>query len=249
MSDISVDKGTFAKQVDLALGTAINSATTIDLGASDGNTVIIVGTTTITGLGTPPQIGVKRTVKFSDALILTHSVNLVLFGNANITTVANDFAEFTATSLTVWEMTGFFRQIGSTNGQTNPDGLLNGAVTSLKLGDGAVIPSKTRPKYLTGLADANGTLTDGEMLDGLFIIGATASRNLTTATAVAIIATLPNYQVGTTYEITIINTGTFNAVLVGGTGVSIVGSATVNNQSGTFLVRVETPTTVSIYRK
>lgn len=246
---LTIDTGSFSAQVDFALGTSLASAATVNLGASTGNTVVILGTTTITSLGTAPQAGVKRTVKFNDALILTNGANLVLFGGANITTVSGDIAEFTAMTTTQWEMTGWFRPSGYTGGQIDTDMILDASVTAAKLANGAISAAQSRPKAVTGVPDADTALTEGEMLDGLFVIGATAARNLTTATAVDIIGTLPGYQIGSSYEFTIVNTGAFNAVLVAGAGVSIIGSATVNASSGTFLVTVTAPTTVSIYRK
>lgn len=246
---LSTDTGSFSAQVDFAKATSLASAATVDLGASNGNTVIILGTTTITSLGTAPQAGVKRTVKFNDALILTNGADLVLFGGANVTTVAGDIAEFTAMTTTTWEMTGWFRPTAYTGGQIGTSGILDASITAAKLANGAVSAAQSRPKAVTGLADADATLNDGELLDGLFVIAPSATRTLTTDTALNIIATLPGYQIGSSYEFTIVNTAAFNAVLAGGAGVSIIGSATINNTSGTFLVTVTAPTTVSIYRK
>ncbi len=75
-----------------ATETTIASATTTDVGSSNGNLVNITGTTTITGLGssavTANPIYVTR---FTGALILTHNASsLIMPGAANYTTVAGD---------------------------------------------------------------------------------------------------------------------------------------------------------------
>lgn len=75
-------------------GADIASATTTDIGAATGQFIDITGTTTITGLG-DIRAGIRRTVQFDDALILTYNAtSLILPGDANITTVAGDTAEF-----------------------------------------------------------------------------------------------------------------------------------------------------------
>ncbi len=250
MSDISVEKGTFTKQVDFSLGTAINSAATIDLGASDGNTIIILGTTAITGLGTPPQAGVKRTVKFNDALTLTHSASLLLFGSANIITATGDYAEFTATSLTVWEMTAFFRGSAYTNGLLNANAIGNASITSLKLSDACVIPSKMPIRTEVDLNDIDEPLLAADLVNkGIFFSSPSANRSVTTDTATAIIALLPAYQVGTSFEFCVISNTAFNTRVYPGVGCTFVGDGSVIDKSATFLCRVDSPTTLTIYRK
>lgn len=92
---------TFAATLSMS-GAALNyaaaadvaSATTTDIGAAASNNVRITGTTTITGLGTATA-GITRKVRFAAALTLTHNAtSLILPGSANITTAANDTAEF-----------------------------------------------------------------------------------------------------------------------------------------------------------
>jgi len=79
----------------------------------------------------------------------------------------------------------------------------------------------------------------------------TTARNLTTDTAAAIIA-LTSGVVGASYELTVINLSASAAAItmVGGTSVTIVGSATVGSaSSASFLVRVASSSTVVIYRQ
>ena len=72
----------------------IASASLTDIGASMSNVVAISGTATIASLGSIAP-GARRTVQFQGALVLTHNAtSLILPGSANITTSANDTAEF-----------------------------------------------------------------------------------------------------------------------------------------------------------
>lgn len=73
---------------NMAEGAAVASAATINLDAATGNLVHITGTTPITAITL--AAGYHRWLVFDDALTLTHSVNLILQGSANITTVAGD---------------------------------------------------------------------------------------------------------------------------------------------------------------
>ena len=75
-------------------GSDIASAATTDIGASSGQYVEVTGTTTITSLGTI-DAGVRRVVRFTGALTLTYNAtSLILPGDANITTAADDCATF-----------------------------------------------------------------------------------------------------------------------------------------------------------
>jgi len=244
------DTGKFTKQLDLAMGTAVSSASTVDVGATDGNTVIVLGTTTITSLGTAPQAGTTRTLIFSDALILTHSASLVLFGAANITTVLGDRAVFTATSTGIWEMVGFFRQVAYTNGLINEFGLADGSVVKEKLGDACVIPSKQMIREVVTMADSDSALSASQMvLKGIFISSNTANWQRTVATASNIIGYLYSYQVGTAFDFTVIARQAYNDTITANTGVTLVGDMTVNNESAVFTCVVDSPTAVTIYRK
>lgn len=71
------------------------SAGTVGIGVAASNDIIISGTTTITSFDGAAQ-GATRKVRFTGALTLTHNAVIVLPGNANITTAANDCAQFTS---------------------------------------------------------------------------------------------------------------------------------------------------------
>lgn len=70
------------------------SAATVNIGVSTSNVIAISGTTAITSFGTIAA-GARRTLRFTSALVLTHNAtSLILPTGANITTAANDSAEF-----------------------------------------------------------------------------------------------------------------------------------------------------------
>lgn len=84
--------GTMTGAVRFAEGSAVASATSINLDASGGNFNHISGTTTISTI-TLAQ-GAMRWAVFDGILTLTHSVNLILPKSTNIVTVAGDAALF-----------------------------------------------------------------------------------------------------------------------------------------------------------
>lgn len=126
-------------------------------------------------------------------------------------------------------------------------------IEASQLGAGAVGPVNMAVQSVTELADAAATLTAAEMLDGLFTITPTAARALTTDTAANIVAALPNAQVGSWFDITIVCLAAFAATLTAGSGITIIGTAAVNNQAGTFRALVTNVTSgseaVTFYRK
>lgn len=77
------------------------SATTTTLAGINSQTIRITGTTTITSFGAATA-GLFKHGRFSGALQLTHSANLILPGLANITTAANDRWEAWCLSTGVW---------------------------------------------------------------------------------------------------------------------------------------------------
>lgn len=79
--------------VNHAKGTAVASASSCDIWATNGNLIHVTGTTTIADFGTAPQAGCLRVVIFDGILTLTHGASaIVIPGSANITTAANDVA-------------------------------------------------------------------------------------------------------------------------------------------------------------
>ena len=86
--------GTLAGPINDAPIQTMASAATVNIGASTSNVIAISGTTAITSLGSI-AVGARRTVRFLSSLVLTHNAtSLILPTGANITTAANDSAEF-----------------------------------------------------------------------------------------------------------------------------------------------------------
>lgn len=104
--------GTWTTLTNGTKGSDIASATTCDIGAATGEFVDITGTTTITGFGTIGA-GAIRKVRFTGVLTLTHNgTSLILPGATNITTAANDTAEFVSLGSGNWLCLSYKRASG-----------------------------------------------------------------------------------------------------------------------------------------
>ena len=91
----------------------VASATSTAIGAAASENVDISGTTTITGFGTIAE-GINRKGRFTGVLILTHNAtSLILPGNANITTAANDRYEARSLGAGNWIVTKYVYANGS----------------------------------------------------------------------------------------------------------------------------------------
>lgn len=94
------------------LGANIASATTTDIGAIDGLSHTVTGTTTITGLGTVAA-GIWKVLIFEGALTFTHNgTSLILPGGANITTAAGDVAVLQSLGSGNWRCWTYTRASG-----------------------------------------------------------------------------------------------------------------------------------------
>ena len=127
-----------------AKGADIASATTTDIGAATGEFVDVTGTTTITGLGTIAA-GIRRVVRFTGALTLTHNAtSLILPGAANITTANGDVAMFRSLAAGNWVCESYVKASGAPINGANfkADGTvpMTGLLTE---NDGADIASAT----------------------------------------------------------------------------------------------------------
>ena len=109
------------------------SAATTDIGGQNSAFVEISGTTGITSFGT--TYNGPRFLRFTGALILTHSATLSLPGAENITTAAGDTAiAYPNSAGTGWVVTQFQRAASLTNGAAAPAAAAPGAnadITSL----------------------------------------------------------------------------------------------------------------------
>jgi hypothetical protein len=121
-------------------------------------------------------------------------------------------------------------------------------------GDVRVSGELSAKRSATTIADGASMVATAAIIQTGTIASATPTtgRNVTTGTAAAIIALASGYAVGDTTEFTLINLAatTHALTLIGGTDVSIVGSATVSAaSSATWYVRIASATTVVLYRK
>ena len=102
------------------------------------------------------------------------------------------------------------------------------ASTMYSIGDGinlAVdVANATSQRTVTSVATSAPTLTAAQMVNGIVTLsGQTTAQTVTTDTATAIVAAIPNAQIGQTFEVVIQNghTSSGTATLSGGTGVTI----------------------------
>lgn len=95
-----------------AKATNLASASTVNIGAANGNYIHITGVTAITAFDTV-QAGTERVLVFDDALILTHNAtSLILPTGANITTAAGDTAIFRSEGSGNWKCVDYLRASG-----------------------------------------------------------------------------------------------------------------------------------------
>jgi hypothetical protein len=125
-----------AGQLRLSVGANIASAASLTLGA-DGNHFVVTGTTAITSIATV-GVGTIFTLQFAGILTLTHhATNLILPGNANITTAAGD------TALVIEYATGDFKVL---NYQRQANTILNAPVAGhVKAGNMQILEGETNP--------------------------------------------------------------------------------------------------------
>ena len=122
-------------------------------------------------------------------------------------------------------------------------------VTTAKIADAAITQAQVKTQTVVALADAAVVLTATQMIDStIFTITPTVARILTTDTAANLVAALPNYQVGTWFDIVIVNTAAFDVTLAAGAGITLVGKVVINNVSGTWKARIDSASAVTIYR-
>ena len=102
------------------------------------------------------------------------------------------------------------------------------ASTMYSIGDGinlAVdVANATSQRTVTSVTSSAPTLTAAQMVNGIVTLsGQTTAQTVTTDTATAIVAAIPNAQIGQTFEVVIQNghASSGTATLSGGTGVTI----------------------------
>jgi hypothetical protein len=108
--------------IDEAATVSLASAATVSIANAASNTITVTGTVGITSLGAAATAGIRRQVKFAAALTLTHNAtSLILPTLANITTAANDVAEFLSLGGSNWLCTSYSRANGKCFGFDNVD--------------------------------------------------------------------------------------------------------------------------------
>jgi hypothetical protein len=149
-------------------GTAISSASSIDLGAATGSNLHITGTATITSLGTVAA-GTERTVIFDGALTLTHNAtSLILPGGASITTAANDSATFISEGSGNWRCARYQKASGQS--------VAGSAVSSVNGLTGAVtIGGEIIAEPVSALTNSGGTVAINCALGDYFTLSLTAN--------------------------------------------------------------------------
>ena len=127
---------------------------------------------------------------------------------------------------------------------------VTGTTTVAKLVASAQLESTAGDTNLcavTSLADASATLTFAQIFNGVLTIAPTTARVLTLPSAATIIAALTGYEVGSHFEFTVLNTSTSTVTVAPGAGVLMNGRTLFTEGSTTFLVRVDSPTVVSVF--
>ena len=108
-------------------------------------------------------------------------------------------------------------------------------------------------KSLSGMTyaapTATGTLTVAETVNAILETDQTAAITLTTPTVTAIKAAFPGAKAGVSFELMVINSGSNHDVTIeGGTGVTVVGVATIARfASKVFVGYFATDTTVKMF--
>lgn len=102
--------GAFTGRVEQAIGASIAAGATVDLSTATGNRVTITGAATITSFGTATA-GLLMSVKFAGVCTITYNAtSMILPGNANIVTAANDIAMFRSLGTGYWECENYQRR-------------------------------------------------------------------------------------------------------------------------------------------
>lgn len=129
---------------------------------------------------------------------------------------------------------------------TNLEQVVGNLLTSLPatLGTASLPPAK----YTLNAASGASTASAGDMTGAYYVCAgysAIGAANLTTRTAVQLVADIPNAKVGDSYMLLITNTSGGTTTLVGGTGVTITGTATMaTNTTRLFRVTLTSLTAV-----
>lgn len=107
----------FIKSFYSLASSSITAASSVDVAASDGESVLITGSATITSLGAG-YTGCLRELRFDDVCTLTNSANLLLPGGSDLSTSDGSVLQFRCTAPGVWTY------IGGSNAATSATGII-----------------------------------------------------------------------------------------------------------------------------
>lgn len=105
----------FIKSFYSLASSEITAASTVDVASADGESVVITGQATIASLGTGFN-GCLRELRFDDTCTLTHSSDLALPGNEDISTADGDVLTFRCVGSGAWVFVSGSTGVSSSGG-------------------------------------------------------------------------------------------------------------------------------------
>ena len=109
----------FIKQAQSLASASIAAASTVDVSAADGESVLITGAATIASLGAG-FVGCKRELRFDDVCTLTHSSDLQLPDATDLTTADGAVYTFRCTASGTWVYVSGVATGGGSSGGSTP---------------------------------------------------------------------------------------------------------------------------------
>lgn len=208
------------RQSNALASSTIAAASTVNVSASDGESVQITGAATISSLGTGFN-GCKRELRFSGACTLVHSASLQLPGAADIVTASGQLLKFRCIGTSTWILAGGNWTMPSFFGVRAANSVLAGptsgssAVPSFRALVNDDIPSLDASKITTGaLPVTRGGTGLSSLASGQYIKG----NGTSVPTAIAPSAVLADIgAVAATGPLTFSSDATFGYVYGDGT--------------------------------
>lgn len=151
----SGDSASYDQLFSLGLPANVPSASVVQIGAVFSTVIDITGTVTITSFGT--NYNGPRFIRFADSLLLTHNAStLILPGEANITTSANDclIAVPSGVPVSGWRVIGYFYADGRSLFAENANTAVNALACS---GNAATATLLQTGRAFSTLGDVTGT--------------------------------------------------------------------------------------------
>ena len=150
--------GTLTTALNEAAPVTLASASVVNIGAANANTITITGVTAITGFDTITAGAVRRLI-FASALTLTHNgTSLILPTGADITTAAGDAFVFLSLGSGNWRCIDYQLASGAALALSIPDN----SITSAKVADNAITPAKLSSSALS-IARTQNRVINGAM--------------------------------------------------------------------------------------